>query len=326
MQRNRFRRARNLSLILATTVLLTAGCVKDDDKVAEVEIEETQKDSPKASDVNLTSALVTFLNDRSKTEKRAVQTIITDNFDSVTGIYAYAAKVTKDEKGTVTIDLGPSTLNVPKNKVVSYNNFLGSVSELKDNAEGLAIITYNNNIVESVEMYQLDHKVDVVRNALSEYDAKAFKADKKEKKKEDLSNPYASSTMDDWKGMALLTARDVVSKDMAPIFLVPKNSFTREELLTDTFYYIIAGTLKSSNEKETTLVTDTGRIITMDFGKEVTDDQLNTPSWVHVITNDGEIANIEIQSFKGADIELMSDGVRSYIEVGSVLDSADKAE
>lgn len=324
-----FRKATKLSLLLATTLVLVTACdekkVVTEDEVQEVAEVAKEEVITRASDANLTSSLVKFLEARSEAEQQPVKTIITDNFNSVTGLYAYPVKVMGVEKTVTILDLGLSTIEVPLSKVVAHDNFMETVSELRDASEGLALVTYKDNRIEHVEIYQLEHNTEVVGSALAEYDASKFKATEKESSKE-KNESFKDLTVKDWQGMALLTSRHIISQNMAPIFLVPRGPFSKDEMLTDTFYYIVAGTVLSSNEKETKLFTSEGRTITMDFGIKLTDEQKEKPAWIHIITNKGSIENIEVQTFKDADIEVMSQGVLSHIEVSSVISSTDKDE
>lgn len=304
--------------------LLLIGCIDSKEK----EVEVTDNDSKDSEEVvkpksnpNLESSITAFLEQWSEKKGETVNTIITDNFDSVTGYYAYPFKVENLDK-KITLDLGISKIEVPKQNVVSYGGFTDKVEELKDDSLGLAIVNYNNNSISQVEVHVLDYTFEEIQNSILTVDLSSAKEEVKDTETKE-GKTYDALTADDWKGMALLTSREIVSKQMAPIFIVPNSSLTVERDLQDTFYYIIAGTLKSSSEKETLLESYVGKTITLNFGNTVPEEYINSPVWIHVVTQDGIIQNIEFQQFKGAELGVMAEGVIAHISVAAVTQQED---
>lgn len=282
------------------------------------ELEETSgvvKKVPK-SNPNLDSSIQAFLRDLSSKRDTEIKTIILDNFDSVNGLYVYPFKVLGLED-IVSIDLGISKIEVPKQNVISYSGFSENVEKLDKGSSGLAIVEYKENAIINVELYNLDYKFNEIQNSILKVDLSSVDKDEEEEQKKDEKS-YKDLTVNDWKGMALLTSRDIVAREMAPIFLVPNSSVTVKKDLQDTFYYIITGTLVSSKEGETILKSYEGKNIKLDFGSEVEEDYLNSPVWIHVVTQNGIIKNIEFQKFDGANLIVMSEGIIAYIGTSSV--------
>ena len=304
-----------LTLYLATSDMNNTDNIKTD-KV-DKEVEETTnvlKKIPK-SNPNLDSSVQAFLTDLMVKRDTEIQTIILDNFDSITGLYAYPFKVL-DTEDVVSIDLGISKIEVPKQNVISYSGFSENVEKIHKGSSGLALVEYKENVITNVELYNLDYKFNEIQNSILKVDLTSAVKNGEEQKKEEKS--YKDLTVNDWKGMALLTSRDIIAREMAPIFLVPNSSVTVKKDLQDTFYYIITGTLISSKEGETVLKTYEGKNIKLDFGSEVQDDYLNSPVWIHVVTQNGIIKNIEFQKFDGANLLVMSEGIIAYIGTSSV--------
>lgn len=304
-----------LTLYLATSDMNNTDNIKTD-KV-DKEVEETTnvlKKVPK-SNPNLDSSVQAFLTDLMVKRDTEIQTIILDNFDSITGLYAYPFKVL-DTEDVVSIDLGISKIEVPKQNVISYSGFSENVEKIHKGSSGLALVEYKENVITNVELYNLDYKFNEIQNSILKVDLTSAVKNGEEQKKEEKS--YKDLTVNDWKGMALLTSRDIIAREMAPIFLVPNSSVTVKKDLQDTFYYIITGTLISSKEGETVLKTYEGKNIKLDFGSEVQDDYLNSPVWIHVVTQNGIIKNIEFQKFDGANLLVMSEGIIAYIGTSSV--------
>lgn len=304
-----------LTLYLATSDMNNTDNIKTD-KV-DKEVEETTnvlKKVPK-SNPNLDSSVQAFLTDLMVKRDTEIQTIILDNFDSITGLYAYPFKVL-DTEDVVSIDLGISKIEVPKQNVISYSGFSENVEKIHKGSSGLALVEYKENVITNVELYNLDYKFNEIQNSILKVDLTSAVKNGEEQKKEEKS--YRDLTVNDWKGMALLTSRDIIAREMAPIFLVPNSSVTVKKDLQDTFYYIITGTLISSKEGETVLKTYEGKNIKLDFGSEVQEDYLNSPVWIHVVTQNGIIKNIEFQKFDGANLLVMSEGIIAYIGTSSV--------
>ena len=314
-----------LPKVLAVSLsLLLVGCLDSKEEEIEVidnEATDTEEVAKPKSNPNLDSSVKAFLEQWVGKKGESVNTIITENFDSVTGYYAYPFKVETLDKN-ITLDLGISQIEVPQQNLVSYGGFGDKVEELKKDSVGLAIVNYNNNNISQVEVHILDYPFEEIQNSILTVDLSEGKdEDTAEEEKEDKS--YDTLTADDWKGMALLTSREIISKEMAPIFIVPNSSLTVEKDLQDTFYYIIAGTLKSSNDKETQLESYEGKTITLDFGSTVPEEYINSPVWIHVVTQDGIIQNIEFQQFKGAELKVMAEGIIAHISVAAVTQQED---
>ena len=290
--------------------------VQEPDKENEEILPESLADAEETkSNPNLDSSIQAFLKQRSEKKGEDIKTIITENFDSVTGVYAYPFEVTKLED-TVTINLGISEVEVPKQTVISYGGFTEKVKEIEEGSVGLALITYNINQITEVELFSLKDSFTEIQNSI----LKADLSTKQESESEVTTKQktYQALDADDWKGMALLTSRDIVSRDMAPIFIVPNSSLTIAKDLQDTFYYIIAGTLQSSNTEGTVLKSYEGKTIRLDFGTEVPQEYLGNPVWIHAVTQDGIIKNVEFQQFKGADLSVMAEGIIAYISTSAI--------
>lgn len=302
---------------------LLVGC-EEADKSEEKEEVKTEEVAKPKSNPNLDNSIKAFLEQWVEKKGETVNTIITENFDSVTGYYAYPFKVTTLDK-TVTFDLGISSIEVPEQNIISYEGFTESVEELTEDSVGLAIVKYDDNNISQVEVYNLSYDFADIQNSILKVDlSSATKEGEGQEEKEEKT--YSTLTVDDWKGMALLTSRDIVSKEMAPIFIVPNSDLQVKRDLTETFYYIIAGTLKSSDDKKTVLESYEGKTIELDFGATVPKEYLDSPVWIHAVTQDGIVQNVEFQSFKGADVKVMAEGMIAYISTAAITQHHEEAE
>lgn len=313
----------SVSLILASS-LLFAGCTEQDKEDTPTESKLIAKDdqsSKSNSTVNLDSSIKSFLDKISKEEGIAVQTMITDNFNSVEGVYAYPVEITK-LGSTVEMNIGLSNISVPKQKVLGYDGFMEKVKDLKEDSKGLALVKYESNNIVEVEVYQLDHTFENLQESIAKYEYVEDSSKDKVSKKE--TKGYKDLSREDWKGMALLAAREAISKDLAPIFIVPNTSLKVKTDLVDTYIYIIVGELKKVEDGKTTLKTYEEKTISLDFEVKAKETQLNTPSWIYVMTQDGKVKNIELQSFPEANMKTMAEGVMTYINVTAAENATSK--
>lgn len=286
---------------------------KEDNPVEE-KVQVAAEPTKVKTDPNVESSIEAFLDKWGKAKGEGVKTLITENFDSVTGYYAYPVTVEKVGK-RISLDLGLSTIEIPSQTVIAHKGFLDNVTNLKEGDNGLAIVKYDNNNITSVEVYQLNYAIADIGEAIlnADFDKEGSTAKAKIAKEE---KTYDVLKADEWKGMALLTSREIISSGMAPIFIVPTSSITASKDLTDTFYYIIAGTLESTSAGKTTLKSYEGKNVHLDFGVDsVSEETIGQPVWVHVVTKDGKIQNVELQSFENADLATMAEGLMTYISV-----------
>lgn len=309
-----------LAIGLTGWSLLAWGCTQQDEEVKESKPAETAKEevSSTKGDPNLGNSIKAFLQSWMVNNKAMINILITENFDSVSGYHAYPVTITKTGN-VVGLDLGLSKIEVPENNLTVYRGFNNTISKFAEGDTGLAIVKYNNNNIERVEVYKLQAGLSEIQDALlnTELENKSVTESSKEKKE---LKTYKSLTAEDWKGMTLLASRDIINKEMAPIFIVPNASLSAEKDLEGTFYYIIAGELIRSDDHVTELKSYEGKKISLDFGIKGSEEHVGKPVWIHAVTENGEIKNIEMQSFEGANTKTMAEGMLTYISTASVIE------
>ena len=272
-----------------------------------------EKTDPTPS-ANLSNSVETFINNWIKENGEMLKPLILDNFDSLTGSYIYAGEVISIEDHVV-INTDISDIMVQPNQINSYRDLGQVVEQLEVGDLGVSIVEYKEGSLVGVDF----HKVSTGTFAqiqMAILGAEVYnKSDSTDKAESEVVDDYSKSKAKDWKGMALLTAREALNKGLAPIFIVPNSSLTLEKDLNESFYYIIAGNFVSTTEKKTVLSTYQGKNISLDFGINPKGLELKkeTPTWVYLLVNEGEIESVEVQQFSGGKFAVMAEGVMDYI-------------
>ncbi|MFF2798245.1 hypothetical protein [Lysinibacillus xylanilyticus] len=295
---------------------------KENIKESKEATEEVVTNVKVKADTNLNNSVEAFLNKWSTDSGREIKTTIIDNLKSIEGYYAYPVMITNVGKN-IHMDLGLSQIEVPEQRVVSHTGFNDEVSPLKVSSSGLAIIQYKDNNIVGAEVYQLGSDFPVIQEAIlnAKIDSKQKQVANNTKKEE---KTYKSLKPEDWKGMSLLASRDILSKGMAPIFVVPNASInSKSGDLDGTYYYIIAGVLENTKQGGSVLKSYENKHINLDFGvdTEKAKTSLGKPVWIHAVTKDGVIQNVEVQSFEGANIKIMAEGMIGFINSASLEES-----
>jgi hypothetical protein len=135
---------------------------------------------------------------------------------------------------------------------------------------------------------------------------------------EQATRSYKDLSADQWRGMTLLTAREIKKKNMAPLVSVPTKNIVAKDYLTGTYYYLIGGVIKSGGSDKTILTVQDGKTVTADFGVPDVDKYVGRPVWLHIITHNSSIQNIEVQAFDEADATAMLAGMNSYIQIADL--------
>lgn len=290
------------------------------------EVRRVKDISELESDQYLDNMTVSLLTQWSFLKGRVLKAHLTENLDKLNGLYVYSANVVKAGE-IAQLDLGFTTEKVPSKIINSYKDFFSNPQELQEGSNALALVDYKDGKIIGVELYQEESSSrDEIQHAILKTDVikkEEFRTVAEQKALEEASYEYL--TVDDWKGMTLLANRDIINNGMAPIFVVPNTSLKQKKGdLEGTFYYMLAGVLTNGTTTYTQLTTYEGKTIDLDFGVLYSKEDFGTPVWMHVITQDGVVENVEIQKFEGANIKTMSEGMLSFIGIASAEMSKDE--
>lgn len=239
------------------------------------------------------------------------------SFMPLNGTYVYPATVVA-VGDNIEISLGLSKESVAKSRVSTYRNLTGNKGKVEEGSNYLSLVKYSKGRVLDVELYYTKNTVDNIQHAILKSNIKKeeFKTKLAQKKLED--NSFENLTIDEWKGMTLLASRDILAKDMGPIVVVPTASLSQSNGdFEGTFYYIVGGQLEKTSPEKTVLRTYEGKTINLDFGVDNAKKYIGSPVWVHLVTQEGSIQNVEIQGFSGANVRTMSAGMISFIGTAS---------
>lgn len=284
------------------------------DSVSTEEVVEKQVEA----DTNLRNSIEAFL--VSWEEDKGVTLKLPTDSDSSnkSGYYVYSIQLGKMDK-LIYLKGGEFELTLPEGKVATYEQFTGESKELELGTTALAIIQFKDNNAVNAFAYQLKSSGKVLTKTLESVVLPREDVGKKdeEKTKEDLRS-YKELTADQWRGMTLLTAREIKKKNMAPVISVPNQNINSIDYLIGTYYYVIGGVVKSGDAEKTVLTVQDGKNVTADFAVPDVADYLGQPVWLHIVTHNSEIQNIEVQVFSGAEPSAMLAGMNSYIQVAGL--------
>ena len=309
----------SILLVIAITIYSTKQNKEDAPESEDAQKEESAKGVELKSNPNIDTSVEAFLANWVDEHGVDLKKLITENFYSVTGHYVYAAEL-EDTEDVLTFNTGITTLMLHKNVLTVYDGFMDKVAEPNVGDTGLLIVNYNNDNIIDVEFYKLNSNLEEMRDSLlnTKIPVASNKNNSTSNKAEKV---YSDLSAQDWQGMTLLASRDIITKDMAPIFIVPVTDINSATDLTDTFYYILAGELNSTSDMQTTLKTYEGKTISLDFKVNAPESSHGRPVWIHVITKDGEIQSADVQAFEGADLNTMAEGMIGYITMSTVTDA-----
>lgn len=282
------------------------------------EVKRVKDISELESDQYLDDVTDSFLTQWSFVKSRVLKTLLTENQDVLNGLYVYSSTVLK-VGDTVEMELGFSKEKVSKKLINSYEDIFNNPRELEEGLNGIALVDYDKGKITNIDWYEESSTRDEIQHAILNTDIikkEKFTSKEEQKELEDTTHEYL--TADDWKGMTLLASRDIVDNDMAPIFVVPNTSLSQKSGdFEGTYYYVVAGVLKSISTDYTKMFSYEGKTFSLDFGNVYATEHVGKPVWMHVVTEDGIVRNVEVQPFDGANMKTMAEGMMSYIGVAS---------
>lgn len=266
------------------------------------------------SNPNLDNSVETFLNSWVTNNEQPLATALTLT-DSIGGYYAYGANIVERVDNKFSINLGATTIEVPKSKINFYEGFEDISVDSDEVIHGVAIVEYTDDAVASVEFRSVEAPIEDLRNAVLISDlVDEEKVSNISKQQDD----FADLTVSDWQGMALLTTRESVNKQLAPpVFIVPVGDLTVAGSFRSSPYYIVAGSITKIENRQIGIATYEGKQIFIDVSLDQ-DVKLNTPSWIHLIVDSGKVVSVEVQTFEGADLTIMSMGLLNHISSHAV--------
>lgn len=270
------------------------------------------------SDLQLDTTIGPYITQWAFLKGRVIKIHLTENLDKLDGVYVYSANILKVGE-VAELDLGFITEKVPSKLINSYKDFYNKPQDLKKDSNAIALVDYKDGKIIEVDLYHSRLTRDEIQRALLKIDIikkEDFSTADEQKALKGDSHEYL--TVDDWKGMSLLANRDIINSGMAPIFIVPITALRQDKGdLEGTFYYVVGGMLFGGDPDFTSLLTYEGKRIDLDFGMDYNPEDFGKPVWMHVITQDGVVENVEVQTFDGANIKTMSEGMLSFIGVAS---------
>lgn len=244
-----------------------------------------------------------------------LKTLANESILPLNGTYVFASEI-KEAGKDVKLDFQIGSETVTEEMFNSVSSLGGSKVEPKEGMVGLALINYNKGKAESISFTKLDNSLEEVQHSIMRLNFVNKESFENEEEQEEINKTsYENLTSDEWKGMALLASRDVLDNDMAPIFVAPKEPISQEKGdLEGTYYYLIAGLLTEQSSSSMTIKNQEGKEIRLDFGDINAATHVGKPVWLHVVTEDGKVKSTITQSFPGANLVTMIEGVNKYIE------------
>lgn len=230
------------------------------------------------------------------------------------GNYLLAATVEESDEQT-SFSTVSGIISLTKNKVVVYKGFEETLDSVSKGDSGLLIANISGGKATDVTFRKMPFSEEAIAQSLSLVTVKPIKAKPNAGPKEEKT--YKDLTVDDWRGMALLTSREIVNKGMAPVFTVPTKSVQFQDYFKGSFYYILAADFVGSQNGESTFRVKQGKQISINLDLSQYKDYENSAVWVHMVTHNGELKNVELQKFNEADYNTMLDGVLSFIATNS---------
>lgn len=268
-------------------------------------------------DQNLKNSIEVFLTQWQKDKQVKLILPADVKAEKKTGYYVYAATIGETDK-LASLKASGLDVKLPLSKVATYQQFSSMSSDLSVGSTALAIIEFKENSAISASTYQLKSPLGVLTKTLAVSSIKEDGTAAQGQTTEQASRSYKDLSADQWRGMTLLTAREIKKKNMAPVVSVPTKNIVSKEYLTGTYYYLIGGVIKSGGSDKTTLTVQDSKTVTADFGVPSVDTYLGQPVWLHIVTHNGSIQNIEVQSFAGADTIAMLAGMNAYIQAANL--------
>lgn len=267
-------------------------------------------------DQNLKNSIEVFLTQWQKDKEVNLIMPSADKGGIKSGYYVYSVTLSKADK-LVILTGSNFDFRLPIGKVAMYEQFSNVSTDLSTKSTALAIVQFKENTAISASAYQLKSSLGVLTKTLAASSFKEGTATEGQTT-EQIARSYKELSADQWRGMTLLTAREIKKKNMAPVISVPNKNVNSKDYLIGTYYYIIGGVVKSGNDKETVLTVQGEKDITLDFAIPSVSKYVGQPVWLHIVTHKGEIQNIEVQAFEGADANAMLAGMNSYIQIANL--------